>query len=95
MKKSDLINFPVRKDDKGYYIQRIGSKRMYVSDHILSDERGITVKDYLSNSREQEVTVTLKIKVNAPDADFATKMAYRKISGLPYEVTSTAQVSCK
>ena len=54
-----------------YYVQKGGQKRLFLTNAILTDKNGITVRDYLKTVRPMPMRIIFEFDVMAPDADYA------------------------
>ena len=72
---------PVSKTPSGeYYTQRGGQKREYISNEILEDVEGHpTVKEFLDNSRDINISLTISATLRMPNERFAEEYAKRRL----------------
>lgn len=81
MTSRDLIFWDVKKNQAGeYYTQKGGQKRNYISDEILEDIEGTpTVKEFLDNPRDFNITLTINVNVRMPNQEMAELYAAQNL----------------
>ena len=81
MTSRDIIFWDVKKNQAGeYYTQKGGHKRNYISDEILEDIEGNpTVKEFLDNPRDFNITLTINANVRMPNQEMAELYAAQNL----------------
>jgi hypothetical protein len=81
MTSKDLIFWDVKKNMAGeYYTQKGGQKRNYISDEILEDIEGHpTVKEFLDNPHDFNITLTINATVRMPNQEMAELYAAQNL----------------
>ena len=63
----ELSLMDIKVDKQGRrYVQKGGQRRIYIDDAVISDRDGVTVMEYLSQTKTYEVTITYKVNVTVP-----------------------------